>query len=135
MKEATGWSHRTFILKCFKCLLLQVCIHNKIMEALDYLIIWKSRGPGSGWMLSECVLTLATPSYQPLHWAEPLPSPEPRKTKPQWVSRNVENIPQESIVPMALLTGGSQAGEDCSGIRPWLPRTPQWPMGNAGKRA
>lgn len=61
-------------------------------------------------------LTLAPPSYQPLHWTEPLPSPVPRKTKPQWVSRNVENIPQESTVPMALLAGGSQAGEDCSGM-------------------
>lgn len=61
--------------------------------------------------------TLAPPSYQPLHWAEPLPSPVPWKTKPQWVSRNVENIPQESIIPRALLAGASQAGEDCSGMK------------------
>lgn len=62
------------------------------------------------------ILTLALPSYQPLHWAEPLPSPVPRKTTLQWVSRNVENIPQESSVPVALPAGGSQADEDRSGM-------------------
>lgn len=26
------------------------------MEELNYLIIWESQGPGSGWVLGECVL-------------------------------------------------------------------------------
>lgn len=74
------------------------------MEALGCLIICESpRDLVQGGCSVNVFLTPALPSYQPLHWAEPLPSPVPRKIKPQWVSRNVENIPQESMVPMALL--------------------------------
>lgn len=61
-------------------------------------------------------LTPAPPSYQPSRWAEPCQALYHGKIKPQWVSKNVENIPQESMVPMVLPAGGSQTGEGCSGM-------------------
>lgn len=100
----------------------------RFLEGRAVSSICDSPRPGTQWALNECLLDSGSPSHWLFPWTEPLPRPLPRKTKPQWVSRNVENIPSGIQTSPRLSCAAERWQEGEAGLvtkaRAWRPPLP-----------